>query len=378
MSPRSLLQPGKRRRALRRGLKAAWRRVVAETRYWRLVWRTFRWSLLLAVAAWATAVVVLHTWYPVSPGEEPMAWSRAAYYTLMMTTFGSAPEYHEAAPWPVKAVYFGLPLLGLFVLVDAFVRLAGLLFTRRANTKEWQELIASTYQHHVIVCGLGHVGYRIVQQLVKSGTDCVAIESQDTEFVAEVQALGVPVLQGDGRKPELLKLAQVAKADALIAATDQDMVNIETGLNARELNPELRVILRLFDQALAKKIEKSFSFEAAFSTSALAAPVFAAAAVTRNVINSFVVGETVLNTVELTVRAGSKLAGRSVDSLRAELEVTFLMMQTGAEVDWNPAPDRVLTAGAKVVVVTTMEALTELEVLNQERSRFTGLLRDPA
>ncbi|MFN3432052.1 MAG: potassium channel family protein, partial [Candidatus Sericytochromatia bacterium] len=301
MSPRSPLKPGKRRRVLRRALKGAWRRVLAETRYWRLVWRTFRWSLMLAGAAWATAVVVLHTWYPVSPGEEPMAWSRAAYYTLMMTTFGSAPEYHEAAPWPVKAVYFGLPLLGLFVLVDAFVRLAGLLFTRRANTKEWQELLATTYQHHVIVCGLGHVGYRIVQQLVKSGTDCVAIEAQDTEFVASVQALGVPVLQGDGRKAELLRLAQVARADALIAATDQDMVNIETGLNARELNPDLRVILRLFDQALAKKIEKSFSFEAAFSTSALAAPVFAAAAVTRNVINSFVVGNTVLNTVELTV-----------------------------------------------------------------------------
>ncbi|MFN3432184.1 MAG: hypothetical protein ACK46X_19825, partial [Candidatus Sericytochromatia bacterium] len=74
-------------------------------------------------------------------------------------------------------------------------------------------------------------------------------------------------------------------------------------------------------------------------------------------------------------------------SLRAELEVTFLMMQVGdghdvstapAEVDWNPAPDRVLVAGAKVVVVTTMEALTELEVLNQERGRFSGLLRDPA
>ena len=75
---------------------------------------------------------------------------------------------------------------------------------------------------------------------------------------------------------------------------------------------------------------------------------------------------------------GLLLAGRSIDSLRAELEVTFLMMQVGAEVDWNPAPDRVLPAGAKVVVVTTMEALTELEVLNQERSRFSGLLRDPA
>jgi Trk K+ transport system NAD-binding subunit len=290
----------------------------------------------------------------------------------MMTAFGSSPEYHEAAPLAVKAVYFVLPLLGLFVLIDAFVRFAGLLFARRVNTKEWQALLATTYSNHIVVCGLGHVGTRIVQQLVASSTECVAIEQHENEFVASIQALGVPVIIGDVRRPEVLQRAQVARADALIAATDVDMVNIETGLNARELKPDLRVVLRLFDQALAKKIEKSLSFDAAFSTSALAAPVFAAAAVTRNVINSFVVGDKVLNTVELTVRGGSRLEGRTVDQLRAELEVTFLMLQVGDDVDWNPAPTRVLAAGAKLLVVTTLEALAELQTLNQGRGRLGG------
>jgi Trk K+ transport system NAD-binding subunit len=171
------------------------------------------------------------------------------------------------------------------------------------------------------------------------------------------------------RKPDVLRQARVQAADALIAATDQDMVNIESGLNARELKPDLKVVLRLFDQALAKKIEKSFSFDAAFSTSALAAPVFAAAAVTKNVINSFVVEGKVLNTVEMTVRGGSRLDGRTVDSLREAFEVTFLMMQVGSDVDWNPAPERRLGPGTKVLVVTTLEALSELETLNQEPGR---------
>ncbi|MFP5502860.1 MAG: potassium channel family protein [Candidatus Sericytochromatia bacterium] len=362
------------RRTARRRFKRAWRSVRAEARHARLIWREFRWSLLFTALVWGASVVILHEWYPVQAHEEAMSWSRAAYYVLMMTAFEAALEFHPTAPLAVKAVYFALPVLGAFVIIDSIARFTGIVFRRRINQKEWQELLASTYSHHVIVCGLGHVGVRIVQQLVANGTDCVAIEQEENAFVSEVKALGVPVLIGDVRKPEVLTKALVAQADAIVAATDNDLVNIECGLTARELAPGIRVVLRMFDQALAKKIEKSFDFEAGFSTSALAAPVFAAAAVTRNVIHSFVVEDTVLNTVELVVRQGAKLEGRTIDSLRAELEVTFLMAQSGKEIDWNPPPGMVLEAGTKVLVVTTLEALRELEHLNEERKRFSGLL----
>ncbi|MOA36373.1 hypothetical protein D3C78_1578900 [compost metagenome] len=104
---------------------------------------------------------------------------------------------------------------------------------------------------------------------------------------------------------------------------------------------------------------------------------------TKNVINSFVVQDKVLNTVELTVAAGSRLEGRAIDGLRAELEITFLMMQPpGGEADWNPAPELKLDAGARVLVVTTLEALSELELLNQPARRLidwmTGGTRDLA
>lgn len=365
---------GKRRRHLKRRLKGRLRRLVAEFRTVRLIWMEFRFSLMFTAVLWTIALVVMHEWYPVGAGEEQMSWSRAAYYVLMMTAFEAALDYHTGAPWIVKLMYFALPLLGLFVIIDAIVRFTGLLFRSRENTREWQEMLASTYQHHVIVCGLGHVGYRIVEQLVRSGTDVVAIEQQENPFFAEVQALGVPIIVGDVRRPETLQKAQLTRAEAIICATDLDMVNIETGLSARELAPDIKVVLRLFDQGLAKKIEKSFFIDAAYSTSALAAPVFAAAAVTRNVINSFVVEDQVLNTVELVVRKASRLEGRTIDALREELEVTFLMYQEAGHVDWNPRPDQKLAAGSKVLVVTTLESLKELEALNQEPKRFSSPL----
>ncbi|MNL48169.1 TrkA-C domain protein [compost metagenome] len=83
-----------------------------------------------------------------------------------------------------------------------------------------------------------------------------------------------------------------------------------------------------------------------------------------------------LNTVELMVREGSKLAGKTLDALRSELEVTILLYQSGQELDWNPGPERVLMPGTKLLVVTTLESLRILECLNEERSSLTGQLGD--
>lgn len=295
-----------------------------------------------------------------------MAWDRAAYYVLVMTAFEAALDYHVGAHWAVKATFFALPLLGLFVIIDAIVRFTRLMFERRTDKKEWQELLASAHEHHVIVCGLGHVGIRIVQQLVAARTDCVAIEHQDTPFVQEAIALGVPVILGDIRLAEHLLKANVKQADAIILATDQDLTNLEVAISAKELAPRIKTIVRIFDQRLAKRVEKLVEIDHAFSTSALAAPIFAAAATSRNVINSFAVDEVVLNTVELVVRAGSRLVGRSLGAVQKELEITFLMLKNPEEAkpDWNPQSERVLKAGAKILVVTEVETLRELEALN--------------
>lgn len=361
---------------LRQQLITTSRYWIADARNLFLVWRAFRKSLAFIVLVWGLSTLVIHEWYPLAPGEETMTWWRAAYYVLMMTAFEAALEFHVNAPLPVKIVFFALPLLGLFVIIDTIVRFTSLVFQRRVNKKEWQELVATTYKHHVVVCGLGHVGYRIVEQLKRSGTDCVAIELDASEFTEAVMAMGVPVIFGDACRVETLKKAMVPQAEAIIAATNNDLLNLETALNARELAPGIKVVLRLFDQSLAKKVEKSFSIDAAFSPSAIAAPVFAAAAVTRNVINSFVVEGAVLNTVELVVREGSKLAGKTIDALRSELEVTILLHQSGQDLDWNPGPDRMLHPGSKLLVVTTLESLRVLERLNEERTSVTDQLGD--
>jgi hypothetical protein len=254
------------------------RRLLAELRNLRLLWREMRWSLIFVVAAWIVGVFALHHGYPRVAGEEAMEWDRSIYYTLAMMFFGHVLDYREAAPWWVKTVFFALPLLGLFVVIDTVVRLNGFLFRRRFNRKEWQEMLASTFSNHIVVCGLGHVGYRIVEDLVRRGEQCVAIEPAESEFLDEAAGLDVPVIVGPAQKREVLEKARVSEAKCIVAATDIDMINIDIALTARELAPQIRTVLRLFDHRLVQKFEKLRAFDHVFSASALAAPFFAAAA----------------------------------------------------------------------------------------------------
>jgi Trk K+ transport system NAD-binding subunit len=359
--------PLTRRQRRRVRLRRAWRHAHTEILYLGRIFREFRFSLIFAGLIWALSTVALHHGYPLAPGEDPMTWDRAAYYVLVMTAFEAALEFHPHAPWFVKLVFYALPLLGLFVIIDAIVRFTQVVFERRTNTKEWYTLLASTYQDHVIVCGLGHVGYRTMQQLLGSQCECVGIELQANPFASELASAGVPVLYGDTRNNELLLQAGVKKARAIIVATDNDIVNIETALSARELAPTIRTVIRLFDQKLAQKVEKLVEIDAAFSTSELAAPVLAASALSKRVLHSFVVRDVVLNTIELTVTPGSKLEGQRLEQIQARLEVTFLLLRDDHEIDWNPRGEKVLRAGNTVMVVATADIIQKLESLNDGR-----------
>lgn len=132
---------------------------------------------------------------------------------------------------------------------------------------------------HCIVCGMGDIGYRTIELLHRLGESVVVITDQVQEERRQTaEALGVRVLLGDARSDRILLDAGLASARVLIAATDKDLVNIEVALDARRLHPGLPVVVRLFDQRLARQLETSFEVRRALGMSTLAAPSFTAAA----------------------------------------------------------------------------------------------------
>jgi len=313
--------------------------------------REFRGFLLTVVTAVVVSTLIIYYIYPSNQLPDH-------HHTLLGTLYDTFQLIFLEAPlpfvddWRLVPLFFGLPILGLLVIIDGAVRLGNFVIQRKKYTREWQAMLATTYENHVIVCGLGNVGIRIVENLLRFGEDVVCIERQaESPFFGELHQKEVPALVGDARNPQILEQANIRKANALLAVTDDDLCNLETALNAREMCPGLRIVMRMFDQKLAQKIEKAFGINCAFSTSALSAPVFAQSALSEHLLSSFEFGGSIINALELYINPGSAFIGQKIDNLRHDYEVTILMHERVDHTDWNPPPDTILKAQDRLLVL---------------------------
>ncbi len=134
-----------------------------------------------------------------------------------------------------------------------------------------------TLSNHIIVCGLGRVGYALVDRLLTHKFKVLVFEKNpENDFVRQMKRRGVPVFIGDALVPENLRDAGISRGRALIAAVDKDFTNIKIALSARSLNPNIRVGLRIFEQEMAEVVRHRFKLHHAFSKSTLTAKTICA------------------------------------------------------------------------------------------------------
>jgi len=206
---------------------------------------------------------------------------------------------------------------------------------------------------HFIVCGMGHVGYRVVDLLGRLGeTVTVITQSARAEWLHAVQARGVQVRIGDAQDERLLVEAGVREAQAVLAVTDQDLVNIEIALDAKRLHPDIPVVVRLFEQNLAHQLESTFDIRRALAMSALAAPVFAAAALGERIINAFTLEGSWYVIGRLTLDPASPLINLSARHIVDQYRLTTLTHEREGTGDvLLPHPETTLHLGDRVTLV---------------------------
>jgi len=217
---------------------------------------------------------------------------------------------------------------------------------------------------HVIVAGLGSVGSQIVGQLHDLGVDVVGIDKNaEAAGMPLARLLGVRVVIGETHREETLRSAGVGSCQAVVSVTDSDIVNLETALNARALAAEPRIVVRLYDDDLAERVQRTIGNRTVSrSTSYLAAPAFAAAVLDHQVLRTIAVGRHVLLLAEVVVDPNTGLADRQVDTVHqpGTLRVIALRRPDRAGADWSPAPGYVLRIGDRLVVLATRAGLSRV------------------
>jgi Trk K+ transport system NAD-binding subunit len=330
----------------------------------------------LAVAMGALAAVliastgVLRFAYHL-PGARQFPVLDAAYFTVeTITTVGYGDfTFRHQSPW-LMAGAIGLMMLGATFVAVFFALLTNLLVSRRIEESLGRVRLTGRVGH-VLVVGLGAVGWRAVQRLRAAGADVVVLEkNEDNRHLAQVRALGVPVLIADATQPQALAAASLASAAAVAVLTSDDLANLETGLAVRDqLGPRFAttpVVLRMFDSRLAASVRASFGFEHVRSTAALAAPWFVGAALGLEVLSTFYAGAEPLLVARFTVAAEGGLAGLAMRDLAARTRVLALSRASAdGTLEYPPRRGTRFRAGDRAYLIGPYEEL--LAVLRRDR-----------
>lgn len=328
-------------------------------RFGRVVYRTVaEIEMPVKVCAAALLVVVLGSASTYHYGLDH-SWPDGLYQTISVIFTGSDLAGRQYEGW--GKVFVSLLKMFGTVTVAAFTAI----FTNyllRARLGGVFEVRRIPDGGHVLVIGLGNVGYRVVEELDRLGERPVVIERRaDNPFVPNCRRQGVPVLIGDATLRDTLQQARAATARAVIACTSADLVNLEIALLVAELNDRQRVVVRLGDSELAETARTAAGVRMAFSLPELTAPAFVAGLLGDRVLSMFPVAGRMLVAVELTVQPDDAvLAGRSLRAVAIDYGLApVAVVGAGGQPRDVDVSDR-LTAGDRLVAVTTVANLERL------------------
>jgi Trk K+ transport system NAD-binding subunit len=282
-------------------------------------------------------------------------WGGAVYQTLLDAAGDAIPD-RALRPFG-KIVQLVITLSGLALIpVATAVVVDGLVRARLADPAP----DPSMFGDHVVVVGLGNVGTRVVAQLHDLGVPVICVDAdENARGVSLARRLGVPVVFGDATRDDTLRAVSVANARALLLLTSSDVANLEAALQGRTHREDLRVVLRLFDDDLAERVERGLGIAISRSVSRLAAASFAAAMVERQVIGTMSIGRAAIMIIEVPVAAGSPLDGQPVGTADEpdEARVIALQHRGVGDLDWRPSANHQLGAHDRLIVVATRAGL---------------------
>jgi len=196
------------------------------------------------------------------------------------------------------------------------------------SLEERSEKMAKRLENHVIIVGAGHLGKRIVERLVGMGIKfCLIVlpgDKEGNELVLKLLKDGMPIIFGHATVEETLIKAGLKKAKAIIIAINDDATNMIIAEKAKKINPSVRTVVRIFNDALAELAIKSGFADEVLSTTAIAVDTY--------IIGAFLnVNQSIKAPLAIIVEKGTWLINKRVKEVEEKTGVNILAIQRKGE-----------------------------------------------
>jgi hypothetical protein len=287
--------------------------------------------------------------------------------TLFIVTFLTTSEFNNVELRTIspglKLFAAGVMLLGAAALVAFYAFLTDAIVARCLNRLLGG--VPRQLRDHVIVCGTGNVGYRIVEHLARLGVPVAAVELDErSRFLPIARRRGVPTLVADASLPETLRTLNVARARCLIVRHRRRCR--QPGGGAQRARPQPRAADR--HAAVRSRLRPTGRANPGLAHIAQrlgaggtglrpggggpSRPGYCAGRPARPADR------------RETIAPGSPLAGRAVAISSDWPRRAFLFAPTRAA-HWRPGGSTTLDAGDDLIVIATRAGLEEVRVLTE-------------
>ena len=206
----------------------------------------------------------------------------------------------------------------------------------------------------IIIAGSGKVGVTLTKKLAAEGHNITLIDSNQQTLESVCERYDVLGVQGNCASMPVLQQANLAETELLIAATNEDEVNLLCCTTAHGLNPKLHTIGRIRNPEYTQQIH---TLRDVFALSLAVNPERQAATEIERLLRfpgflrreTFAKGRTAI--VELRVDADSKLQGISLRQMNNIVKCQVLVcavLRNGNAI--TPRGDFVLEEGDRIFV----------------------------
>ena len=221
--------------------------------------------------------------------------------------------------------------------------------------------IASTLDKHHILVGLGHLGFHVVQHLKGAMNQPMAVIELDpsADLITAVQEMDIPIIHNDASRESALEAAGIRKASSIILCIQDDAVNLKIALKARSLNPDIRVIIRIFDDDFAHALTDQFGF-IALSGTGLAAPAFAASATDSEITRPISIEGESFSLARITISPGCLLEGKTVGQIEDRYIVSVILVRHNGKSEFHPTDSHPVVTDDMVAVLGRPDRLHQL------------------
>jgi voltage-gated potassium channel len=297
---------------------------------------------------------------------EGMSFSDALFMTVItLSTVG----YSEVQPLSPAGRLFtiGLIVSGgamAIYLVSQLARAVLALDLRELFARQDMKKRIDELRDHVILCGFGRFGRFVADELVRAGEQLAVIE-QDPARQPDLERSGLPYVLGSALGDDVLQLAGIARARAIVVGTGSDADNVFITLSARQLNPRVRIHARGESDAALSRLRLAGADQVVSSYHMgglrMAMSILRPAVVDFLEISRPLIGEEI-DLEEIAVSDGAALAGHSVAEIeRTVARLRIVALKRGsAPLLLAPPGDERIAPGDHLVVIGARAGLENL------------------